>query len=442
MCRLSCTLISRPLLALGLPLTLLWSSHADEISLGAEGKVSGKILRFHSAQQLLLESPIASQPLEILAEKLQSLSLSPTATPPENTSPQWLELSNGDQLPISIQQLDTTTLDFLTPWNTLLKVPRRKIRAIHFDAADAKVFYQGPTNDWELSKAWKIENNALTSLAWGPAHRSFDSIPDRYVIDFDVAWTSGNAGFKFVFASDHVDGNAPSDAYFLQFNSAGLELKRQTQQQHRQYISLASFNDLTPDHFEQSRMSLTLRVDRSNRLLQLAIDGKNLRRTIIDPKETGPIPTGKVFSFQSTSGPEDQIRIQNIRISSWPSATAEARQEKRPDSPLDVLFDIDSNRISGTLHTIQPGKELTVVFESPHDPKPQPIPAHKIAVIHLSNEATQAPKQGYRMELLHRGMLHASDFTLEKDLLQLQHPLLGKLSIPRSHIRKIEKLAP
>lgn len=421
-------------------LSLQLTAWTEEVLLGDLGKVTGTVASFDSSSQLTLKSPLSPNPLEIPASSVHSL-IFPQTQSPLPSPPQLLYLTNGDQWPVEIIELDSTSLHYRPAWPATLQIPRSALLSLHFDAASPQILYSGPQkNDWEVGQAWKWENDQLVSLAWGPAHRKIESLPDRYVIDFQVDWT-GNAGFKFLFASDQPDGNSNNDAYFLQFNSAGLELKRQVAHT-RKYVSLATFFDLTPDQWEENSLKFTIRVDRSNRILQLALNGKDIRRTIIDPQETGPIPHGKVFSFLSTAGLDDQHRISHIRFSSWPSSSLEARKEKRPHTDRDTLYDIDSNRISGKLVSIRPGNPPSIVFENPHAPNPQPLTAQQVAVIHLNHPPQSLTTPCFRVALRHQGIIHIPQFILRDDQLQAAHPLLGSISIPRDQILSIQKHQP
>jgi hypothetical protein len=413
---------------------------ADEFLLGSLGKMTGSLVSIDSSSHLSLTSPLSPNTLDLPITALESL-IFPATESNRLAPPQLLQLVNGDQLPVEIIELDATSLRYRPSWQASLQIPRSAMLSLHFDAANPQILYSGPKqDDWQLNKAWKFQADQLVSLSWGPTHRKFESLPDRYVIDFEVAWT-GNAGFKFLFASNTPDGNNDTNAYFLQFNSAGLELKRQIAQP-RKYLSLATFNDLTPDQFEDSSIKFTLRVDRANRLLQLALNGKDLRRTIIDPQETGPIPSGSFFSFLATTGQDDEHRISKIQLSTWPSGSVEARQEKRPATDRDTLYDIDSNRISGKLLSIQAGKPSSILFENPHDPSPQPLPSTQVAVIHLHQTLQPITTPCYRIELRNQGILHLSEFTLREGQLQATHPLLGPLTIPRDHILSLKKFQP
>jgi len=424
-------------LALASSLLSVGALCADEVTLGAQGKITGTVESFSAEKELSLRSPLSPELLKIQGDQLESMVFEKGDASPASTN-NIVYLKNGDVLPINVEQLDEQTLTFESPWSGKKSIARTAIDSLHFGTSENLVLYRGPNeNEWQTGRAWKFDEG-LVSQAWGSVHRKFEQLPERYILNFTVEWT-GNAGIKCLFASTSADGNGTADCYFLQFNSGGLELKRQSTGS-KKYTSLASFNDFTPDDVEDSKMEVEIRVDRSNRLLQLAINGKQLRNNIIDPVETGPMPSGNLISFVSTSGSEDRHTITDIRLSNWGSASAEARMEKRTDTKRDVLFDIESNRSSGTLKSIKPGKELQVMFENPHDPSPKPLPGSKVAVIYFAGENAKDTPQPYRLKLHGTGILHLDSFTLGNGVVRAKHPELGELEIAASFIAEISRI--
>jgi hypothetical protein len=418
---------------------LLFSStllHADVITLGSDGKISGKVESISEDGVITLSSPLSPEKLQFSQQEFDRIKFE-EKEPSKITSNNILYLKNGDVMPVSVDELDDKQLTFQLPWSEKLNAARSAIDSLHFGTSENVVLYRGPlVNEWDLGRAWKF-NNSLESQAWGSTHRKFESFPDRYILNFSLEWT-GNAGIKCLFASNSTDGNGVADCYFIQFNSAGLELKRQASGS-KKFTSLATFNDLTPDDMEDNQMEVEIRVDRINRILQLAVNGKQLRNNIIDPIETGPVPNGNIISFISTSSSEDKHTITDIRVSTWGSASAEARLEKRSDGKSDVLYDIESNRSSGSLKSIKPGKELQVLFENPHDPAPKPLPGSKIAVIYFSGEKSEGKAPPFRIQLHGLGTLLVDSFTLRDGKIFAKHPVLGELEIATSQISEISR---
>jgi hypothetical protein len=428
------SLPSRWLAASSLLLSL--GLHADEINLGADGKISGKIEEITANRDITVTSPLSPEKLQFKGESFQSIQFDDKKTSAHNTN-NIIYLKNGDVIPANVEKMDDKTLSFQMPWSAKFSAPRTAIDALHFGTSENTTLYTGPNpDDWELGKTWKFDGG-LVSQSWGNTHRKFDALPDRYVFSFKVAWR-GNAGIKCLFASTSVDGNSATDGYFLQFNSGGLELKRQSSGSKR-YTSLATFNEMTPDTMDGNEMTVELRVDRSNRLLQLAINGQQLRSNIIDPEETGRVPTGNIISFICTTGSEDRHTVSDIRITTWGSATAEARMEKRSDTKTDVLFDVESNRSSGQLKGIQPGKDLQILFENPHDPSPKPLPASKVAVIYFSGEKSDKNAPPYRIKLQGFGTLMVDAFDVTNGTLHASHPVLGALEIATDLVSEIAR---
>lgn len=411
--------------------------HADEVSLGAMGKMTGKIKSVSAQNEILLQSPLSENLLLLQCENIESIEFDAaekTSSPTNNL----LYLKNGDVLAANVESLDATQLTFKTPWAEKLQVARTAIDSLHFGTGENQVLYRGPNkDDWELSRSWRFDNG-LVSQGWTPAHRKFDSFPERYILTFTVEW-QGNVGFKCLFNSNSIDGNNDNNCYIMQFNSAGFELKRQSTGS-KKYTTLVSYNDFDGEDFEDNKANIEIRVDRGNRVMQLLINDKLKRNNIIDPMETGPMPTGNIVSFTATAGNEDTQTVSNILLSSWGSSSAEARMEKRTESKRDVMFDIESNRSSGELKSITPGKELQVLFENPHDPSPKPLPASKIAVIYFSGEKPKKSEGLFLIKLQNHGSLHVNSFTLEEGVLQANHADLGELRIKVPMIEQITRL--
>lgn len=409
--------------------------HADEVSLGNQGKISGAVKSISAQREIRLQSPLSPDLLTIDGENLQSIQFE-KKDDNSSTTGNILYLKNGDVIPADIESLDAEQLTFQTSWAKKLQVSRAAIDCIHFGTGVNQVLYSGPKkDDWDLGRAWKFDNNTLISEGWNPTHRKFESFPDRYILSFTLEWIN-NIGFKCFFNSTNADGNGTTNCYFIQFNSAGFELKRQSSGS-KKYTTLAVFNDFAPDDMEDNVMKIEVRVDRSNRLLQLLINGKQMRNNIIDPLETGPMPTGTIVSFISTSGKEDQQTLSDIHLSTWGASGTEARLEKRTESKRDILYDVESNRSSGTLKSIQPGKELQVLFENPHDPTPKPLPASKVAVIYFAGDKAKAGPSAYQIKLQRHGTLHVNSFTLADDMILANHSYLGEIRIAVPMIESI-----
>lgn len=409
---------------------------ADEISLGTAGKISGTVESVNEANEILLRSPLSPDPLILNREQLRSLHFE-KKDKSTLSSPNVVYLKNGEVFPAEIISLDDKELQFKTEWAGSLKVARQEIDSIHFGTSANQVLYRGPSDkEWQLGTAWKFDNG-LVSTSYGTVSRKFESFPERYIIQFNCSWV-GNAGLQCTFGGTTSNPSEDTDAYMLTFNNGGLELKRRSTKSNK-YTSLAGFNDFTPQDIEDNEIEVELRVDATNRVLQLYINGKALRNNIIDPEETGPMPKGSVVNFICTSSAKDTHTITDIRLSEWGSSGAEARMEKRTDSKSDIMFDIESNRSTGQLKSITSGKEPMILFENPHDPDPKPLSSSKVAVIYFSGEHPEAKKLAYELKLLGIGRLKTEQFTIRDGLLQTNHPLLGELQVPTSLILDITR---
>jgi hypothetical protein len=417
-----------------LPLSLLC---ADELSIGDKGKFTGTIKSITPEQQIYLQSPNSPELLLLNGDALTSLRFESQQAPRVETH-NIINLKNGDVIHADVNSLDAEKLTFRTPWANQLAIERSAIDSLHFGTGKNKVLYSGPKKDeWDLSRSWTFDD-ALVSQGWNATHRKFDSFPDRYILQFTVEW-EGNVGFKCLFNSNSVDSASNSDCYYMQLNSAGFELKRISPSA-KKFTTLVAFNELNAENLSDNKIRIEVRVDRTNRQMQLLINDEVKRNNIIDPMETGPSPTGTIISFSATAGNDDTQKISEINLTSWASNSAEARMERRTETKRDVLFDVESNRFSGTLKSILPGKAPQVLFENPHDPKPKPMPADKVAVIYFAGQAAAKPESTYSLRLTGGGLLHVNSFTFADDKVRALHPSLGELSIPASNIELITRI--
>ncbi len=419
-----------------LPLCCLPFTQAEEITLGAGGKITGTIESVSEDQQITIKSALSPQPITILGKSFSGVTFDRQDSAEKNSAPNLLQLKNGDSLPITIKKLEDQTLSFSTQWAEQLSIERSQIDALYFGTAQNLSLYSGPKDkEWQLNNSWKFEDG-LVSSGYGAATRKFEKLPERYIIRFHISWV-GMAGFKFIFANSSDKTTEVTDCYYLQFNNAGLELKRQASGG-KKHTSLAVFNDFTPEQLDDNEMLVEIRVDRSNRQLQLSVNGKELRKNIVDPLETGATPSGEFMSFLCTSGNNDKHTIDEITVSSWDSNSSDAHLEKRTDAKNDILFDLESNRSSGVLKSITAGdKEPQILFENPHDPSPHPLSASQVAIIYFSGEASSEKKAPYRIELLNDCLLQVDSFRISAGKLTVKHPLLGELEIPTSLVTKI-----
>ncbi len=421
---------------ISLPLCFLPLLQAEEISLGEGGKITGTIESVSADQQITIKSPLSPQPITILGKSFSAVTFDRQDSAEKNSAPNLLQLKNGDSLPVTIKKLEDQTLSFSTQWADQLSIDRSQIDALFFGTSQNLALYSGPKDkEWQLNNSWKFENG-LVSSGYGAATRKFEKLPDRYIIRFHISWV-GTAGFKFSFANNTDKTTEASDCYYLQFNNAGLELKRQATGG-KKHTSLAAFNEFTPEQLEENEMLVEIRVDKPNRQLQLSVNGKELRKNIVDPIETGATPSGEFMSFACTSGNNDRHTIDQIAVSSWDSNSSDAHLEKRTDTKNDILFDLESNRSSGALKSITAGdKEPQILFENPHDPSPNPLPASQVAIIYFSGAASEAKKPPYRVELLNDCLLQVDSFRISAGKLTVTHPLLGELEIPTTLVTKI-----
>ena len=127
-----------------------------------------------------------------------------------------------------------------------------------------KAIYSGPKNEAEWSrdvdesKGWKFSNGAL--VANGPASGAANfETPAQFILKFSLKWQA-NPNFQIYFADPLTPKAESMDRYYMQFNGAGLEIKREASKgKHFQTVILLA---RTPDQFANNQMDVEIRVDR------------------------------------------------------------------------------------------------------------------------------------------------------------------------------------
>jgi hypothetical protein len=431
-------MLPRLTLVCSLAAALSSAGFADQITFKDQAHLTGKVEALRDDQTLTVISALSPDPLELVAKSIESIQFDAqekTTIAAKNL----LYLKAGDVLPIISPLLKNKDLSFDTAWSGQLKIAREHIDSLHFDTTEDEVIYSGPgNNEWIINNGWSYDadDKTLVSQNWGSVHREFPTIPDRFILSFKLSWT-GNSGVQCRIGGALPDTNSRQNTYLFQIGTSGIELKRTTVTGKSETLAIES--QLTPDKFPENEVTVEIFVDRTNRMLQLVLNGKKIRNNITDPIGTGDLPQGRHVSFTCTQGNEDIQIISEIKLSSWGAATAEARLEKRTDSKTDLLFDIESNRSSGVIASISAGPSPQLLFENPHDPNPRPIPLSKVAVVYFSGKSATEKTSQYKIKLRGSGMLQADKFTIANDIVKVQHPLLGNIELSTNIIERIDR---
>jgi len=422
-----------PLLLAVAPLT------ADEVQLEDGGRLTGRVRDFGVNGRLTLESPLSTGPLQLRAEEVVEVGFSGAASQ-RGEHDARVTLLNGDVLPCNLSAIDEEGLQVTTRFAGGFTVPREVVRTVQLGIRPARMVFRGPENleGWKVEENWDFKEGSLVSGGRGSVSRTIDEMPDSFSLSFKLAWAS-RPNFQIFFCSDVPDaGGGKHDRYYLQFNSGGMELKRQSSEGNP-YQSVADI-PRPPDSFAERQAEFELRLDRRQRLLLVYVDGE-LEGRYPDPHDK--VPTGKTLILSSNSSTENAHRVSDIVVREWDAAGERHKSEDRGDTGQDALIDNLGDRYRGRLIGSRgSGEDLVLLFKSQHFPEPLEIPARRVSTLFFRATEFELPDEApLVLVLAEDGRLGTTACTFRGEEVALSHPLLGDLNLDRPAVRVLKRRA-
>jgi len=388
-------------------------------------------------KNVTLSSPLASNPLVVKSNNIQSISLTTPSTTPPQQHKELITLSNGDALPCHIVSLNKETLKISTQYAGSFDIPRQNIQSLQFGIIPDKTIYLGtdPPEKWDsLLGQWQMTENGYLCEGSGTLARKL-ALPDNLRINFNLTWkNTPNIAFRF-FASNK-EGKKNQNCYEFAFNSNGIQIRRFFGKQAPTPITSLNFKPYTID---TQKINIDLRINRTSGKITLSLDGLE-RGTWIDPLES---TKGNYIIISNRATRGESCQLGNLKITQW-------MEESRPDCPkkliqekVDILIDSEGEKLSGNIVSIQttPSGKRAVKLKVKYAQKPITIPSHRISCLILAKDAkTQipTPQNSYFSALFRNGSsLLLQNPQLQKDKITLTHPILGKCTLNTSVIDQI-----
>ena len=426
------------LIACGAPGVL----RADSLVLADDARLTGTVRSINEAGVVELTTVLSPEPVLLKADAVEKVEFSAPASAPAAAGT-LIELANGDLLPAAIESLDDKNLNVVTADAGRLRIPRAALKALQVGVREQKVIYRGPKNseEWgayaEQAKIWQFANNALTANGPSQSAREF-AAPLQFVLKFSLKWQA-NPMFKIYFADPLTPKVELVDRYFMQYGSAGLEIKRESSKG-KHYHTVIQL-PRSPDQFPANELAVEIRVDRKTSRIHLLLNGEP-EGAGVDPAGAAPQGNGVVITSNAPSGSVQEIR--GIEILELDNVGTRHRSEERGDAKTDSLISRDEDRWGGRLIGIRKGPEGAVFsFKSDFQEEPLELPEADVSTVFFAKPAqtdAPAPAHQFALRLRGEGSLRVSSCAFSADEVTAVHPLLGPLKIRRVGVSGLERL--
>lgn len=423
-------------------LALTGLARADELTLADNARLTGTIRSIHESGVVELSSELSPEPLFLKAEAVEKAEFSTTETSSDHPGT-LIELTNGDLLPASLDNMDDNNLYVVTEDAGKLTIPRTALKSMQLGVRKRPPIYIGPKNaaEWsnktDDSRRWNFSEGAL--VANGPAYgtKKFE-IPRKFILKYTLKWQA-NPNFQIYFADPLTPNVEAVDRYYLQFNGAGLEIKRESSKgKHFQTVILVA---RTPDQFPDNQVTMEIRVDRSSSRIHLLLNGEP-EGAGVDPVADPPQGGGVALINSAATGLSQEIR--DISLAELDNVQARHRAEERGDTKLDSLISRDEDRWSGRLLSIRKrGNGNIFSFKSDFQEEPLELTDTNVSTVlfAISEPAAPANKEhAFALRLKGEGSIQVASCSFSAETVTARHPLLGLLNIQRSGVVAMERL--
>ena len=406
----------------------------DKLQLDDGSILSGKVLSIQGNDKVVLDSNLTNEPIHLRAQSLTSITFRKD-TKPQNGAPQLLHLVNGDVLPGTLQKLDNKKIGFLTGYDNELIIPRDYVRSIDFGVTPQKLVYSGPKplTEWSDNDDWEWENGSLTCNTSGTIAAK-NVLPRQFILRFRLEWEN-DPNFRIYFCDDFLKRTGNADRYYFEVNSMGSQLKRQTTMGGRRWHTLAQSHQ-KPREYPSRAIDVELRVNRDSRQIYLYLNSEKIQRT---PDPIDSFPTGTGIMLQSQAGGDLKNIVSEIEIYEWDAVTELRRDEGHEDPETDGLVDVEGQHLSGSALELQGGAQGDrIIFESRFNKAPLEVQTSRVSSLYFK-QSPEAPrgKAPVEISLAGGGSLQCSSLQMQDSAIVAVHPLLGKLNLDRSTLKRL-----
>jgi hypothetical protein len=447
-------------------------------------QLSGRFLGIHAEGDIRWESAEMKDPATFRIDTLRHLVLRGGKPERVEETLSHVGLTNGDRIPGRITGIDDTHVTLDTKFSGLLRIPKEHLSLLAANPLGGRVHYFGPfstdgwnmlrpkpteqvakdekkTESWEFSGAawyWKGKQDPTESDNSVALARS-EGMSDRSVLRFRMNWKD-RVAMSIAFHADFATGGSPEEVaegeqnirreygslpsifgncYVLQVFSSHMMLYRSTWdpetgpkfdrvQMNSNYIRLG----------EERSALVEIRSNRTTGHISLFLNDEFISQwsepagNNLDSE--GFAGKGNGFGFLSQSG-ASTVRISEIMVSEWNGMPDSARSMELDDKDA-ILMTNGTDRFAGKILGMEENDMIR--FESRHGTIL--VPLDDIAEIRFARAglAKTETREGAVIHLGPIGRLTVKSIAGDRDLLKLQHPILGPVDLRLDPVIMIE----
>lgn len=414
----------------------------DQIALIGDARLSGTVKSINAEGVVELESPLSPEPVLLRGEAVRKVTFS-DEDGTFKVPPSRLELNNGDVFPVEVESLDGEKIRVVSPVAGNLEVPRSALKSLMLGIHPNRVIYSGPRTQNDLkpegtqAENWSFDEGVLTVQGGGRASKRLEPVK-QFIVRFTLEWHN-NPSFQFFFADPLSPTHQVTDRYYFQFNGSGMELRRESSNAGKRQTSFATLNR-RPEQFDNSRVKVEIRVDRTEGVLYLFLNDEAEGR-FKDP--VGNPPEGGGISFVSSAGNDSEISISGVEVLEWDPQGDRFRTEDRGDPRTDSMIERRGDRFSGRLIEIKNVEsERIFVFKSDFQDEPIELPESEVSTVFFKEPEQEAAQQfhPFALRLKSEGVVRVSSCSFPGEKIEAVHPLLGPLVFARDGVTALERI--
>ncbi len=428
-------------------LALSSSLALGEVLTMSNGKqFSGKLLAIDAERGILVDSPRSPEPLAFKRDAFKSLQFEeePFVTP---FQAERLVLANGDILPGTLLGLDAESISYSGLIGEKVSVSRDFINTLRFGIKPQALTYHGPAplEEWsgEGVKTWDMSEDPADGLLMiDPGLIKADrQLGKQFRIRFSLKWQE-HPSIRIYFGAE-LGPEATKNRYYIDLSSRELLIRRQRS---KEPVTKTLITLSHQDVYQSRKLEVDLRVNRLLGTIDLFLNGKLIRQ--LRDESTPTVGNGIIIERKRNDNTATYLT--DFRVYEWDAVSQIELLEEVGTTSADSVVDASGKRISGMLLSLkteslpdeesEEQEERFFLLQSPFAKQLLKIPAEDARIIYFKehtekSHATDFPK--YELELVNDGLVSAKSLTLVGGKVNIKHPLLGGITLPRSSVKAI-----